>query len=254
MDIFKATDAMKANQSKGKAWKNKKEKKSKSTRSYNDPYTIVTKSFDEDYTIKDVKRLYGFLNIQKSKINKYNVDKDGLPTETYIEWLDKGANAALTWTKEILKQNDIIKFNNTVDGDSNQEETGHFVNVSVSKSLNQELKQATFVVLEPHSSDDEFDLHEDTNSEDEVRKACHNFNTFCNKANLLHLVETETFAFVESYIAPTDFILGEEFVKKGTWLATIQVYDDVVWDLIKSGEFNGLSIQAFATTEYLDNE
>lgn len=118
----------------------------------------------------------------------------------------------------------------------------------VVKSLNEELKQALFVCMVPN----EVDLHGDITSEDEVRKACHNFNKFCSQANLFHIVKTESFEFAESYIAPTDFILGDKEVKKGTWLVNIQVNDDSLWELIKSGEINGVSIGALASVEVFD--
>lgn len=120
----------------------------------------------------------------------------------------------------------------------------------VAKATNEELKQATYIVLVP----DEVDLHGDIINEDEVRKACHNFNKFSMQANLFHLVETETFEFVESYIAPTDFTLGDKEVKKGTWLATVQALDDDLWSLMKNGEICGLSIGALAHVETLEEE
>ena len=120
----------------------------------------------------------------------------------------------------------------------------------VVKSLTEELKQALFVCMVPN----EVDLHGDITSEDEVRKACHNFNKFCSQANLFHIVKTESFEFTESYIAPTDFILGDKEVKKGTWLVNIQVNDDSLWELIKSGEINGVSIGALASVETLEKD
>ncbi len=118
----------------------------------------------------------------------------------------------------------------------------------VFKSLNTELKQATFVVMVP----DEVDLHGDITSEEEVRKACFNFNKNCRQSNLLHMAKTETFEFAESYIAPVDFEIDSIPVKKGTWLATIQVHDDGLWELIKDGQINGLSIGAEASVEELN--
>lgn len=121
-------------------------------------------------------------------------------------------------------------------------------------SQGQELKQVTYVVMEPCDSDEEFDLHGDMTTEDEVRKACENFNKHCRKANLLHLFETDSFEIIESYISPVEFEINKEIVKKGSWLATIQVVEDWLWDDIKSGEFTGLSIQANARTEELEGE
>lgn len=123
-------------------------------------------------------------------------------------------------------------------------------NIQIAKATNEVLKQATFVVLVP----DEVDLHGDTISEEEVRKACFNFNKYCGQANLFHLAKTDTFEFCESYIVPVDIQLGDTLVKKGTWLATIQSLDDDLWELIESGEINGLSIGALATVEKLQGE
>lgn len=116
--------------------------------------------------------------------------------------------------------------------------------VQIVKSVNEELKQATFVVMAPN----EVDLHGDIVSEEEVRKACYNFNKHSNQANLFHITKTATFEFAESYVAPVDFVLGDVLVQKGTWLATVQVLDDNLWNLVKSGEVNGLSVSALAST------
>ena len=120
----------------------------------------------------------------------------------------------------------------------------------VTKAVDEELKQATFIVMVP----EEVDAHGDVTSEAEVRKACHNFNKYSMKANLFHLVETDTFEFCESYCCPSDFVLGDKFVRKGTWLATIQSLDDSLWELIKSGEINGLSIGALASVESIEED
>lgn len=128
--------------------------------------------------------------------------------------------------------------------------TSLFQKVPVAKSLAPKLKQATFVVMVP----DEVDLHGDITSEEEVRKACHNFNKYSRKANLFHLVETDTFEFCESYICPTDMIIDDRFVKKGTWLATIQANDDALWDEIESGNINGLSIGALASVQTIEED
>lgn len=121
---------------------------------------------------------------------------------------------------------------------------------NIVKAVNEELKQATYVVMVP----DEVDLHGDIVSEEEVRKACHNFNKHSMQPNLFHMVKTETFEFCESYCTPVEFTLGDKEVKKGTWVATIQVLDDDLWELIKSGEVSGLSIGAMASVEEIGEE
>ena len=123
-------------------------------------------------------------------------------------------------------------------------------NIQVVKATNEELKQATFLVLAP----DEVDLHGDIYSADEVRKACHNFNQHCMKANLLHLVETDTFDIVESYISPVDMVLNDVIIKAGSWMSVIQVNSEEIWSDIKNGSLTGVSIGGRATTEYLEEE
>lgn len=129
----------------------------------------------------------------------------------------------------------------------------------INKSVNDEKRLATFVVLEPQPDDlTTTDLHEDWYDADCIEKACFNFNKTCNRANLMHSVMTDGFCFVESYIAPVDMELGGVEIKKGTWLATIEVSDKEehvwIWDGIKSGKFNGLSIQAKGIVEDIEGE
>ena len=116
------------------------------------------------------------------------------------------------------------------------------------KSLNEEKRLATFLVLEPQDDDlTTTDLHGSWYNADTVEDACHSFNRFCRKANLFHLVDTTSFEFVESYITEAEVTIGEEVIKKGSWLAKIYVTKsesgNLVWESIKSGEFNGLSVQ-----------
>jgi len=101
---------------------------------------------------------------------------------------------------------------------------------------------------------DETDLHGDTTSVEEVSKACHNFNMHCRKANLFHLVETNSFSIAESYIAPVDFVLNTQIVKAGTWLVNLQVHSDDVWELVKAGDITGVSINALASVQNIKEE
>lgn len=110
-----------------------------------------------------------------------------------------------------------------------------------------ELMQVTFVAMQ-----EGVDLHGDLVTKEEIRKAKESFNNSQKKANLFHLVMTDSFEIIESYLAPTDMTLKGNFVPEGTWLVTLQVKDESLWELIKSGEINGVSIGALATVEELD--
>lgn len=118
--------------------------------------------------------------------------------------------------------------------------------VVVTKSIDDEEKMALFVVLEPEVED----LHGDIYSEKEVEKACISYNQHCRKANLYHRVETEDFSIVQSFVTPVEFTddKGRE-IKKGTWLAWTKFDNDELWDQVKDGSFQGLSVGCKATVE-----
>lgn len=120
---------------------------------------------------------------------------------------------------------------------------------NVAKSVNVEKKLFTAVVLRPN----DIDAHGDVYDEDTVEKACHNFSQFCRKANLQHLVEVDDITFVENYIAPQDFQLGDGMVFKGDWVATAKINNDEVWEMCKNGTFTGFSVGCLATTEKIND-
>lgn len=127
------------------------------------------------------------------------------------------------------------------------------VQVEVTKCLDEEDRKALFVVLEP----DVIDLHGDVYDATEVEKACDNFNSHCNTANLFHQVETEEASIVQSFISPATFTTdsGVE-IKKGTWLQWWHFprteTGEALWQGVKSGDINGISIGARATAEDLE--
>ena len=121
--------------------------------------------------------------------------------------------------------------------------------VQLAKSLNEELKQVTYVAMLPDSTD----LTGDYTSAEEVRKAKESFNSSQQRANLFHMSMTDTFSVIESYLAPADMILSNQAVLKGTWLMTLQINDDELWESVKSGDINGISIGAEALVETLED-
>lgn len=184
-------------------------------------------------SLETVRRMNAFFSRHEKNFNPSKKMPDGGPTAGTIAWLLWGGSAGKAFAKRVMKQQEVKKNN-----------------LPITKAVDEELKQATFIVMVP----DDIDEHGDITSEEEVRKACHNFNKYSMKANLFHLVETDTFEFCESYCCPTDFVLGDKFVKKGTWLATVQTLDDNLWELIKTGEINGLSIGALASVESIEED
>ena len=115
-----------------------------------------------------------------------------------------------------------------------------------------ERREITAPILVP----EEADAHGDIYSADEILKACRNFNEYCEKANVQHefQVSKQTAEWIESYIAPADMVVNGVAVTKGTWMGTMKVHNDSLWDAVKEGEFTGFSIGCKARVERLDEQ
>ena len=198
-------------------------------------------------SLESVKRMYSFLSRAETyyKPSERTASGNLTPgTQAFLQW---GGKAGLSWSRNILRQEGIIKSVQPMPSEELAEELG----VQITKSTNQDKMQATFVVLAP----DEVDLHGDTVSEEEVEKACFNFNkSKTATANLFHVTQTNSFEFLQNFVAPTDFILDDRLIKKGTWLCTIQVKDTKLWELIKAGEICSVSIGALGRCQSLEQD
>lgn len=97
----------------------------------------------------------------------------------------------------------------------------------------------TGIVYEPMAEDS----HGNFMTEDEITKAAYYFAKNGNKVDLQHSFEPlDGAAVVESWIAKADFEIDGEAIKKGTWLMTVEVADESVWDGIEKGEITGFSM------------
>lgn len=117
--------------------------------------------------------------------------------------------------------------------------------LSVEKSLElpQDKQVILGVVLEPM----EADAHKEFESAEEIEQAAHRWLAVKQNRGLQHKqVVNSKVEIYESYIAPVDFKIGKEMVKKGTWLMMLHVLDAEIWKRIKSGALTGLSIGGFA--------
>lgn len=54
------------------------------------------------------------------------------------------------------------------------------------------------------------------------------------------------FAILECYQSPVDYFEGEELVRKGSWVLTLRVNDENIWQKIKNKELTGASIGGHA--------
>ncbi len=112
-----------------------------------------------------------------------------------------------------------------------------------------ELRYTLGVVLAP----DTVDSQGDTYTAETVRDAAWDY---LQKARVVGVQHKEDAAgravLVESFIAPTDFQLGDRTIKAGTWLAGHHWPDDALWAAVKAGSITGLSIGGVARKIPLD--
>lgn len=240
------TDAIKNNQLRGQALASKF------------GYDIsAVKSFDSELSIEDIKVLYKKLSSLEQKYEPLKrLDDSNRLTKSTVEYLVNGSGAALAWCRLELRKAGILKsYSKEITAEElNKEDQLPKIEIQVAKSLNEELKQVTYVAMKADSTD----LHGDHTTAEEVRKAKESFNRALIKnqtmSNLFHMFETTAFDVIESYLAPVDMSLNGHLVQKNDWLMTLQINDDSLWDMVKKGEVVGLSIGAIASVETLDEQ
>jgi len=100
-----------------------------------------------------------------------------------------------------------------------------------------------------------FDAQGHTYTSQDVEKASHYWMKEFQQLGEMHskMLDTEQIQLLETYVAPTDFDIGDKNVKKGTWLLKVFVADDDLWEKVDSGEYTGFSIQGLADAETLDD-
>ncbi|MBY0052286.1 terminase [Brevibacillus agri] len=106
------------------------------------------------------------------------------------------------------------------------------------------------LVYEP----DVADAHGDMMTAEEIEKAAHGFMERQNTYNIdkQHDLEADKGYVVESYIAPLDMALGDQEIKKGSWVAGVKVTDADTWEQIEKGEITGFSMWGVGKREKIE--
>ena len=112
--------------------------------------------------------------------------------------------------------------------------------------LDSEKQLVTGIVLEP----DTVDAHQDTINAEAIERAAHNFLTKYNRGTKLGFLHKKFgkigLDLVESWITPVNMKIGNQKIKRGTWLMTVHVRSKDIWEKIKTGQITGLSIGGVA--------
>lgn len=113
--------------------------------------------------------------------------------------------------------------------------------------VDEERRLVFSVVYEP----DIADAHEDAMTIEQIERAAHGFMLryarFLGDPGVEHAdrLNREQVTVVESYIAQTDFTLGAQRVRRGSWVMGMKIHDDTVWADVKAGRYRGYSLQGW---------
>ena len=151
-------------------------------------------------------------------------------------------------TKSIEIKDAKIQFVSLVDKAANKRqflitkaEGGQAQFTSIGKVLKVEdsTHYITGIVYEPMVKD----AHDNFMTEQEIQKAAYWFAKNGDSVDVQHSFETaQGINVVENYVAPYAMTIGGTDIIKGTWLMTVEVENDVVWDAVQKKEITGFSM------------
>lgn len=96
---------------------------------------------------------------------------------------------------------------------------------------------------------DTVDAHGDYTDADTLEKAAHQFMADYRNMDIQHNMEDGAGVVVESFIAPDNFNVNGEDIKKGSWVL-VSIASEKAWEMIKRGELNSYSLYGTAEVEY----
>lgn len=112
--------------------------------------------------------------------------------------------------------------------------------------LEHEQRVVRGVVLEP----DVVDSQDDIMTSGEIEKAAHGFMVEVQRGvgaiDDTHAEAPADAVIVESFLAPVEFSEGEQTIRKGSWVLAVKVFDEELWQSVKSGDRTAFSIHGRA--------
>ena len=106
--------------------------------------------------------------------------------------------------------------------------------------VEEERRLVTGIVIEPEVED----TYGDIISEIEIEKAMIRFMEGSPEILVEHKPDSKPkVAIIENWIVREGRVIGEQFIRAGTWLMTTKILDNKVWEMIKSGELTGYSFR-----------
>lgn len=142
---------------------------------------------------------------------------------THVSYVDKAANQKQFFFVKSEKENDFQK------------------EIKVIAKADDAQRLVYGIVYEPNVAD----AHGDYMTPEEIEKAAHGFLKDAREIDKQHDFQGGVGEVVESYIAPSDFEMGDEIIKKGSWVLVTKASDEI-WEQIQKGEITGYSMAGTA--------
>ncbi|MCY7621046.1 XkdF-like putative serine protease domain-containing protein [Bacillus altitudinis] len=142
---------------------------------------------------------------------------------THVSYVDKAANQKQFFFMKSEKQPDFQK------------------EIKVIAKADDAQRLVYGIVYEPNVAD----AHGDYMTPEEIEKAAHGFLKDAREIDKQHDFQGGVGEVVESYIAPSDFEMGDEMIKKGSWVLVTKASDEI-WEQIQKGEITGYSMAGTA--------
>jgi len=167
--------------------------------------------------------------------------------------IDSDKGRAITWGSPVVAERVRVRPDAVTDvrSKASPNEIVRKTEVAVLKA-DEEERYVLGVVLEPNDGKDgaplEPDAHRDVYSVDDVRKAALRFLVEYNKLGVMHqrIAKRAEMVVCENYVAPADFTVNGQNVRKGSWLLGAFILSDDMWQQVKDGKLNAWSIQGKA--------
>jgi len=147
---------------------------------------------------------------------------------TKVSYVDSAANMR---TFYLMKQEDVGEPDFSID-------------VRLLCSKDGDKKKVYGIVYAP----DIVDAHGDWADAETIEKAADDFMIKYRNMDVNHNMKDGAGEIAESYVAPVDFEINGEKIKKGTWIIASIPSDDV-WENIKKGKITGYSLYGTAKVE-----
>jgi len=156
--------------------------------------------------------------------------------ERRLIWKAQEIDIALFGARlDIKPPNEAEEVDSDVPGEVEKQE----MDVSIiSKSDDDDERIVFGIVYEP----DVEDTQGDQATAEEIRKAAYSFMENGQIYKVMHKGIAVEICVLETYLAPVEFQIGGEMIKKGTWVLGSRIPKGELWADIKSGDYTGYSM------------